>query len=197
MKFKFKYELGYSENPSTYLGLYQPVLGCFLLTLDNLTSAQEIVRIASSRYNLYIVDLLHAKNYHHNIIDNDCCENWKLSNLNQIQVGIREPEKDIILVKELVPCVRQDPDINEEKKYLQLVRHYIEYINHISQTRHMQLYRWIDDVVDVNLSNDKEQLFLSIKRILYLETDNTVIENMIQHIINKNKELLIYENLVF
>lgn len=197
MPSKFKYKLGYPENSSTYLGLYQPVLGCFLLTLSDLAAAQEIVRIASSRYNLYIVDLLRAKNYHHNIIDNDCCENWKINNLDHMRIGIVASEKDIIIAEELVPCSSQDVDIDEEKKYLQLVKHYVEYINYISQARELPMYRWVNDITNTNLSNNYEQALLSIKKILYLETDNTVIENKIQHIINSSKELKIYEDFVF
>jgi hypothetical protein len=61
-----------------HIGLYQPMLNQFLLTVNNIQHARDIVLIASGRYPLFMVNLVTASNYRKNLIDNLCCENWAL-----------------------------------------------------------------------------------------------------------------------
>jgi hypothetical protein len=56
------------------------MLNQFLLTINNIQHARDIALIASGRYPLFLVNLVTADNYHENLIDNFCCENWKLPN---------------------------------------------------------------------------------------------------------------------
>ena len=187
---QFCYDLGYpTKFGSTHLGLYQPVLGCFLLTLCDAQQAREIMLLASARYSLYLVDLTCAKNYQPNVIDNDCCQNWTISNKEDISIGMSDQGNNIIGAKELMLCSNQDLDIKQEKKYLQLTYFYVKYLFEVEQRSRGSFVKnqWINDIIGTNMPNKKEQSVLSIKKLLYLETDTDLLETKIQQIINSSE----------
>lgn len=117
-----------------HIGLYQPLMNRFLLTLGDVHQAREIALIASNRYHLFLVNLTSADNYSSNLIDNQCCENWALLNSQTKETRIHNYANFIVDADYLVQCFDQSvgfvhSDIQEEKKYLQLVWYYLKLLD--------------------------------------------------------------------
>jgi hypothetical protein len=91
--------------------------------------------------------------------------------------------------KELMLCANQDLDIEQEKKYLQLTYFYVKYLFEVEQRSRGSFVKnqWINDIIGTNMPNKKEQLVLSIKKLLYLETNTDLLETKIQQIINSSE----------
>lgn len=188
-QFMKHFDIGYPKVfGRTHIGLYQPVLGCFLLTLCDLKQAQEIKLLASSRYSLYSIDLTTAKNYCPNIIDNDCCENWTLSNRKDIEVGSSWGTQKILCAEELVPCSTVDPDIQKEKEHLQLIWYYVRYYLQLClNDTHYEINQFIHDVMGINDHNFQcvQSFIANAKKTLYLGRDSNGVEQDMQSHIEK------------
>jgi hypothetical protein len=62
------FDHGAPKNPGgCHIGLYQPILNRFLLTVNHIRDAQDIALIAASRYPLFLVNLVTADNYNENL----------------------------------------------------------------------------------------------------------------------------------
>jgi hypothetical protein len=167
------FDYGYPTSPGNpHYALYQPVLKCFLLTVSTLEEAQEIKLLASSRYSLYIVDLSSAENYEHNLIDNSCCENWKLSNTSAIFVGHSDDFKKIIKAEILESSDLNNGDVIQEKIYLQTILYYCKYCFQVEYYARKKVHDWIDGILDLDIIDrdyiELKRFIKQIKRILYL-----------------------------
>lgn len=187
------FDYGYPKNfGDPHFGLYQPVLDCFLLVVTDLTQAQEIKLLASSRYSLYVVDLTTAENYSANIIDNTCCENWKISNKQSINIGMSDGINSLVKAVRLETADSQDPDILNEKLYLQTVWYHVKYCLHIEYHARKQIHDWIDGILELEFEDTDhvtmKNCIKKIKRVLYQTTDLAQIENEIQQIKSEIKE---------
>ena len=105
-------------------GLYDVVADCFLLVLPNLTVAQHLKYILSSRYHLHVCHLDTASNYSVGMIDNNNCDVWSLSNRDS--VAFADPVSTVVVpVTELVPTRETNPEykIAKEKEWCQFCAH--------------------------------------------------------------------------
>jgi hypothetical protein len=187
------FDIGYPENfGDTHIGLYQPVIGCFLLTLCNYQDAQEIMIVASSRYNLLAVDLTSAENYCPNLIDNECCENWSLPvEDSRHEIYYRDFLK-LHTTKTLIQSNTNidSSDICLEKDYLQTVLHYLKYFNHELFEKNsgiaFPIKNFLKDVLDIH--DTKFDFFRSLKseimRELFFSHDIEVSKSRINNIIS-------------
>ena len=178
-----------------HIGLYQPMLNRFFLTVNNIQHAQDIALIASGRYPLFLVNLVTADNYCENLIDNFCCENWKLPDEQIAPTSIVTYANFAVSARHLLSVAAQS-DLSEEKHYLQLCWHYLKLLDKI---RDYNLYGWKikqfmcdifdfqenrDDDVYVHVQNLKKQIIAE----LYLCKDTTSTVTSIENIIAKSKE---------
>jgi hypothetical protein len=180
-----------------HIGLYQPMLNRFLLTANNIEHARDIALIASGRYPLFLVNLMTADNYHENLIDNLCCENWKLPHQQIVETSIKDYANFIVNARHLLPIVGHgDPFLSEEKYYLQLCWHYLKLLD---QLRDRNIVGWRikqfmsdifnfqenqHDTVSQYVQNLKKQIIAE----LYLCKDTNSVRDSIENIIAKAKE---------
>lgn len=186
------FDSGYPKNfGDPHFGLYQPVLDCFLLTVCDLAQAQEIKMLASSRYSLYVVDLVCAENYAIDLIDNSCCENWTLSNKEMIQVGASH---HIAVLKSdcLVTTNTQDSDVTGEKLYLQEILYHVKYYFDMERFTNIKIHDWIDGIIDYDFADQdyifRKECIKKIKKILYLGVDLVQMEDEITQIKSQIQE---------
>jgi hypothetical protein len=175
---KFKYfKLGYPIDPKKQLyALYQPVANCFLHITGDLILATQLKFLLSSKYNVYICNVSVAENFYHNIIDNESCENWTLSNKLDIAILALE-DNTIISVDNLVPTTPSEEfNIQQEKQWIFLCSHWAQALNDRSNFKsHYQTSFALTELFNLyHLNAVNEQFIQDRKRImqlLYLETD--------------------------
>jgi hypothetical protein len=199
----FKYfTYGYSPDlKNTIYGLYQPVLNCFLIVFpDYDVVGPQLAAILSSRYLLQPIRIDTADNYAHNVIDNEVCECWTISNLNDI------PTRTIITKLTVVPADRLIPvtkvpeliQIKKEKQWAQFCLFWLRFIKSECQLSVAGI--WIDDqlgnldifdVFEPLLPSDYRQFISKTIQLLYLGRDIQNTEQAIVDIINTNDSLKI------
>ena len=182
---------------SCQIGLYQPVLNRFLLTTNTIEHARDIALIASGRYPLFLVNLVTADNYHENLIDNLCCENWKLPDQQILETSIKNYANVIVHARQLLPIVGHDNSfLSAEKHYLQLCFHYLKLLDQLkNRNAHgWRIKQFMSDVFDfqenqhdtvsMHVQNLKKQIIAE----LYLCKDTNSVRDSIENIIAKAKE---------
>jgi len=183
-----------------HFGLYQPTLDCILLTVCDIEEALEIQMLASSRYNLFVVDLVSAENYSVNMIDNDCCENWTLSNKEDIDIGLSGSISSIVQVSKLIEISHRDPDASKEKLYLQTIWYHVKYCLQIENHARKQVHDWIDGIFELDFEENDHTItkkyIKQIKTTLYLGTDLDQIENKIKKIKSQIKKHYLHDDFI-
>jgi hypothetical protein len=189
------FDLGCIQDLSyPHFALYQPVDDCFLLTVDcDAGQAREIQLLASARYSLFVVDLKTADNYALNLIDNSCCQNWTLGNRSDVAVGAAGTPQ-IIAARSLLNIPAMEPDLQDEKQYLQTVWHYIKYLESVQHRNSKSIHDWIDGVLDLDFQDleyqETKNLIKKIKRVLYLGTDLEQMHVELQQLQSQLEKLL-------
>jgi len=191
----FKYfTYGYPENSqSAVYGLYQPVLNCFLLILpDYFDVGPQLTAILSSRYMLQPIRISCASNYEHNIIDNEICQNWTISNLHQVTARSLMVDCKMINAEQLIPTtVSVDWDIEKEKQWMQFCVFWLRYIKSIEKPGYCG--GWIDEQIGNNslfsvfdpLAKPEVREFAEqVTKLLYLGQDLTTTEQIIMSLLN-------------
>lgn len=185
------------KNSAVQYGLYQPVLDCFLLTTADLDIAKQLVMVASSRYDLQICNLSTAENYAENLIDNQCCHNWTLSNKNEIFHFKSYTKFNPIKIKKLLETNGNvEWDLQEETQWLLMVTHWLVYI----RVLHENSYEWdyIDsfmhkvfkDQIPGSINQQKiMDIESEILKILYLGIDFGTADTEIKELIQQDEFL--------
>ena len=133
----FKYfTYGYPFTPDLPVyGLYQPVLDRFLAITPYYNVAKTLVLTASSRYQLCVCRIDCAENFTYNIIDNESCESWTMSNKSECPIGYHLSDYEYVPVVQLVPNLTvPEWDIDKEKQWLLMSMFWIglfEYIRSV------------------------------------------------------------------
>jgi hypothetical protein len=192
----FKYfTYGYSpDSRNPIYGLYQPVLNCFLIVFPDYDSVgPKLTAILSSRYLLQPVRIDVADNYTHNVIDNEICENWAISNFeeiipnNMITAAIK-----VIQAKQLLPSVSaRSTQTEKEKQWAQFCLFWLRFIAFDSQFGSAGL--WIDhnignldifNIFEPLLSSDYNKFVQKTMSLLYLGQDLEKTEQAIISLVN-------------
>jgi len=184
------FDVGAPKNPGgCHIGLYQPILNRFLLTVNHIRDAQDIALIAARRYPLFLVNLVTADNYNENLIDNFCCENWSLPSQQIAPTRLVNYSTlyAIVDAKHLL----ENPsalDLSEEKQYLQLCCHYLRQCNEIIR---QNIYAWeikkfMTEIFDfephphdIPVQNLKKQIVAELFLCKDINSTTTTIENII------------------
>jgi hypothetical protein len=175
-----------------HIGLYQPMLNRFLLTVNDVQHARDIALIASGRYPLFLVNLVTADNYLENLIDNLCCENWKLPDQQIAPTGISTYANFIVLAQDLLPVrVQTDLDLSEEKDYLQLCWYYLKVLDRLREYNisGWRIKQFMSDIFDFkenqhddvssHLRNLKKQIVAELYLCRDIKSSLASIENII------------------
>ena len=191
---------GYSpDSRNPIYGLYQPVLNCFLIVFPDYDAVgPQLAAILSSRYLLQPVQIDTANNYTHNIIDNEVCENWTISNQNDIPTRSIMTRLTVIPANRLTPVVTvtESIQINKEKQWAQFCLFWLRFIE--SECRISATGMWIDDylgnldifnVFEPLLPSNYKQFITKTMQLLYLGQDLQKTEQAIIDIINTDDSL--------
>jgi len=197
----FKYFThGYSSNSrNSIYGLYQPVLNCFLIVFPDYASiGPKLAAILSSRYVLQPIRLDTADNYSHNIIDNEICELWTISNLNDISPNDLITKANILLADRLIPTTPIELiQIEKEKQWAQFCLFWLRFIRLESQFNAAGL--WIDNQIgNLDIFNVFEPILFPNYRefvtktmsLLYLGQDLEKTEQAILDLVNNTDDFL-------
>ena len=187
------FDIGVPEKfGNCHIGLYQPMLNRFLLTMCDINRAQDIALIASGRYPLFLVNLVTADNYRENLIDNLCCENWALPD-QQIAPTKLVNYADFIVNAEHLLEHHTDLEISEEKQYLQMCWHYLKLLDRVTSNNIIgwRIKKFLTDIfdfqnnqLDVFVQNLKKQIVAE----LYLCKDINFTKVSIENILQKAKK---------
>ena len=180
-----------------HIGLYQPMLNRFLFSMNNIQHARDIALIASGRYPLFLVNFVTAHNYYDQMIDNHCCDNWKLPDEQIAPTKIRDYANFIIRAQHLLPVISpSDPALIEEKYYLQLCWHYLKLLD---QLKNYNVWGWrvkqfMSDTFDLQ-GNQHDDTLTHIQNLrkqviaeLYLCKDTKATKASIENLISKAKK---------
>ena len=197
----FKYfTYGYSpdlKNP--IYGFYQPVLNCFLIVFPDYNAVgPQLAAILSSRYLLQPVQIDTADNYTHNIIDNEICERWTISNQNDISTRSIMTGLTVISADRLIPAVTviELIQIKKEKQWAQFCLFWLRFIK--LECQFSAAGMWIDnqlgdldifDVFEPLLPFNYKQFITKTMQLLYLGQDLEKTEQAIIDIINTDDSL--------
>ena len=188
------FDVGSPKNPGgCHIGLYQPMLNRFLLTVNDIRDAQDIALIAINRYPLFLVNLVTADNYKENLIDNLCCENWSLPG-HQIAPTKLINYANFVVDAEHLTENPSDIDLSEEKQYLQLCCYYLRQYNDIMKrnTYGWEIKKFMSEIFDlkshphrnnIHVQNLKKQIVAE----LFLCNDINSTAASIENIITKAK----------
>jgi hypothetical protein len=197
----FKY-FTYGYSPDLRLpvyGLYHPVLNCFLVVFPDYDAVgPQLAAILSSRYLLQPVYLTTASNYTHNIIDNEVCERWSISNFGEISSRTIINKVTLIPADGLIPAppVTELIQIKKEKQWAQFCLFWLRFIK--SECYLSTAGLWIDDqignldifnVFEPLLPVNYKQFIAKTMQLLYLGQDIQKIEQAIIDIINTDDSL--------
>ena len=140
------FDFGACNEQGLHYALWEPVLDRFLLVLSDFNHCETIKFLASSRYKLFLIDLTTAENYTPTLIDNECCENWTLSNRGDISIIHPSQYVDAMPAKKLLPNTA-DPhwDLVQEKTWLQYVLIWLKFIDRLKQTHTWMHYDYFID----------------------------------------------------
>jgi hypothetical protein len=197
----FKYfTYGYSPDLRNPIhGLYQPVLNCFLIVFPDYASVGlQLAAILSSRYVLQPVQLDTADNYVHNIIDNEICEHWTISNLNEISPNEIMSGVNVLLANQLLPTTTVTSiQIEKEKQWAQFCLFWLRFIR--SECQFGAAGLWIDnqigtldmfDVFEPMLFPNYQEFVTKTISLLYLGQDLEKTEQAILDLVNSTDECL-------
>ena len=193
----YRHGIDYNDRSLPVYGLYEPVADRFLIVLLNETIAKELKYILSSRYHLHICRVDVASNYSNTYITNAICDNWTLSNRNNINFSNPIVTTNI-LVEELCP-VDATPRYNvlNEKLWCLFCTHWLYTLNNETDwpdnawyyskiDNYLNSFLNIEEVYYRNHEHQKK-LFLvknDILKLLYTERDFKKAEHAIETLIN-------------
>ena len=175
--------------------LYEPASKRFLFTSNDqdINKLHHIRVLCSSRYNLFICDISTADNYLPDLVDNECCENWSMSDIINDATVLAMP---MLKITRLVPSGSTEVSnsvIREQKNWIQFVNYWAEQISPIRIPRWQFIDSFIEKMLDTNsnsaLGNDRvaesNTLINRIELELYLGSDIETTENKIIQMINE------------
>lgn len=187
------FDVGYPNKfGSCHIGLYQPVIKRFLITVCSLDHAREILLIAGGRYPLYPVNLVTAENYCENLIDNYCCDAWGLSDLQIVPTTDNYYVDYYINADKLVNYPKNLLDLSCEKAYLQLIWYYVKFFEKIMLTN-VYVWRTKRFMADIFDCNDRryvtvQTLKKQVIQQLFLGKDLNQIQSTVENLIISAKK---------
>ena len=140
-------------------GLYEPVADRFLIVLLNEPIAKQLKYILSSRYHLHVCRIDVAINYDKTYITNAMCDNWTLTNRNDINFS--NPIVTTNTSVEELRLVDKVPQYNvlNEKLWCLFCTHWLYVLNNETD--------WPDDTWYYSKIDNFLNSFLNIEQVYY------------------------------
>jgi hypothetical protein len=186
----FKYfTYGLPQSGDAAYGLYEPTLGCFLTVSTSLPTIKKLKAILSSRYGLQIVCISDADNFESNSIDNECCENWSVSNKKELQFTDLLQNIPVISAKSLCPANPVIFSLIEEKQWILMCAFWIGFVTELETNIYVysDIDRELRNVIDtVDIGYMPNDLFQQIMKLLYLGRNIDDTDQEILNLIKKN-----------
>ena len=193
------FRLGCSPDSSGQVALYHPFFDRLLLVLPgNSAVIRDIVRLASSRYPLFMVDISTAPQYTPQLIDNTCCDAWTVTmhNRDWSRMYYLNTHTEIVSpIPQVQPAQTlstewQDFSIAEEKSWLQTLWFWLEFLQqadvHISPYQDVHKFlsfqEWPADFQSP-AEVEFDQLSCSIHKLLYLATNAMSADSAIRELV--------------
>lgn len=161
----FDLGLPYDSTDPLY-GLWEPVTSRFLFVVGELEYAETLRLAASARYSLFVTKISCAENYYYNIIDNSCCNQWSMSNSQDVFTS--QPGKFLkpVSVVKLIPCTEYEQwELDREMEYLQICLWWIKFVNSNKQVGWYEFDRFIARIYSELEFDTKHNLFDTIYRL--------------------------------
>lgn len=187
MSSQFRYfDLGYPDHPALPVyAIYQPTLNCFINIVANVTVAQQLRRVLSSRYQCHVVCLNTADNYSPNLIDNEVCERWTLQDPAGL-IDFDRLDTSMIVSADHLTLVSNPVDwpIGQEKAWCLLCQHWLNFLQRLRRR-----LNFVDSVLQVipHSEPDKHDYYhameTKITQILYTERDLDTADQNIRQLI--------------
>lgn len=146
-----------SEN-SGQIAFYQPFFDRFLLIVpQEVLVVLKISMLANLRYPVLPMYVSGAPGFHHNLLDNGCCENWTVALENKHREKIYDNDRATLIIQQSqrIHPSRSLPDqysifsIDAEKRWFQLLWFWQEFLEFIFMYKNP--YQPVIDFVDANL----------------------------------------------
>ena len=169
------FDYGYAAPGQSQLALYEPVMGSFLLILDDLDIARHIKILASSRYQLLICCLDSVIQGPKNLIDNTCCEQLCIPE-SQIDIGTIIKQLDPLILTHVLPQHSPDPQVYAEKSWLHMIWHWSKFIHHLKNDGWYDLLRISEmllPMLDSITNLDVTKFSIAINQSIYFGRDLT------------------------
>lgn len=187
------FDIGYpAKFGSCHIGLYQPVIKRFLITVCSLEHAREIVLTAGGRYTLCPVNLVTAQNYCENLIDNYCCENWGLLESQIVSTTNNDYVEYYINADKLLNYPENNVDLSNEKAYLQMCWYYVKFFEEfmLKNVYVWRTKRFMADIFDCNdrLYATVQNLKKQVIQQLFIGKDLNEIQRNIENLIDQAKK---------
>jgi len=151
----------------------------------SLDVAHKLREILSSRYQCHVVCLNTADNYEPNLIDNDVCENWTLTDPVKLITYDSLNTSDLVLADHLQMITSPpDWDIEKEKAWCLMCQHWLIFLQKFK--KHLALA----DVIIKAVPSDRpsksdyyQQIQTQITDVLYLQRDLDQADQQIRTLI--------------
>lgn len=184
----FKYFVHGTTAGQPVYGLYQAAMNRFLFVIDDLDRAHKLQALLVGRYPLAVCCLSAADNYQDNMVDNECCENWTLSNVADTFRSSNFDSAEVP-VEQLLETYRPfDWPIAEEKQWIMLCNYWIDFFDLVR--KHLSACHQFDaqviSFVDCELEYFPIQLEQQVMQLLFEGTDLDTTEQAVVDLISNS-----------
>jgi hypothetical protein len=168
---------------------------------DYASVGPQLAAVLSSRYVLQPLQINTAGNYTHNIIDNEVCDRWTISNLDRISPNEIMTKVSVMFADQLIPVDTsvQLIQIEKEKQWAQFCLFWLRFIR--SECQFGATGLWIDnqignldmfDVLEPVLFPSYREFVTKTMSLLYLGLDLEKTEQAILDLLNNTEDSLVY-----
>lgn len=184
----FKYFVNGTTTDRPLYGLYQPTMNRFLFVVDNLHRVHQLQALLVGRYPLAVCCLSASTNYQNGMIDNECCENWTLSNVADTFSSSNFNGTDVNAEQLLETNQPFDWPIGNEKQWIMFCNHWIDFFDLVRkhETWSHKFDAQVMSFLDCKLEYFPLQLEKQVMQLLFNGTDITSTEQTIIELISNS-----------
>lgn len=143
------FKFGYGSDQDNLYALRCMDKNRFVFVGSNLAHLFQIKILQARKQNLQVCQISCAKNYVHNLVDNQSCQNWSTDNHSC------DPQK-ILQAQYLIDSVdAQDCDFEGKKIWAQMTYYYCDFIQNLRQ---YQKWYHVDDFVRLMLYTELDTM---------------------------------------
>ena len=165
------------EYQTPWYGLWTPVLDCFVYVSFDLELIRKIQLLTTNKIPLTIVKLS-ADLYKSNTIDNTCCENWTIDDLETVDFHDFYPLNYFPLCQQIKTATCTDPNIISFKLWIIFLTKWIRKIQKIDH----HYKHFVFEIFDVD--DGRRATIKKIYQLLLFGEDVDEVEVAINYLVN-------------